>query len=91
MKLHLAVVLMAIGQGTCLAGQTSQPTEAEKVLAAQIKCEDWTKNANGFWTSGPAAKVGGMTLSNSTLGVTIDIGNADLIVVLNQKCGGKPL
>jgi hypothetical protein len=32
--------------------------KAEAALAAKIKCEDFRKNTNGTWTSGPDTKIG---------------------------------
>jgi hypothetical protein len=43
------------------AQQTDQQTivtKAEAALAAKIKCGDFSKNANGTWTSGPNTKIG---------------------------------
>jgi hypothetical protein len=72
--------------------QTPVPTDAEKALAAQIKCEDFTKNPDGSWHSGPNAMIGTNGFSNNTFGVRgIVIQGADVAVVLNQKCGGRPL
>jgi hypothetical protein len=90
MLLSSAVIaVVAVGESTA---QTRQPTDAEKAIAAQIKCEDWKKNSNDTWTSGPSVKIGGMTFANNTFGIRgINIGGADLVVVLNQKCGGSPL
>jgi hypothetical protein len=83
------IVVMAVGQSTA---QTRQPTDAEKAMAAQIKCEDWKKNPNDTWTSGPSVKIGGMTFANNTFGIRgLNIGGADIVIVLNQKCGGSPL
>jgi hypothetical protein len=72
--------------------QQVEATETEKALAAQIKCEDF-KRTDGGWVSGPNARVGGMVFSNNTISGPggINIGGADLVVVLNRKCGGKPI
>jgi hypothetical protein len=76
-------------QGCYVAAQTLQPTEAEKALAAQIKCEDFTRNADGSWLSGPNAKAGSMSFSNSVIGRGVVLNGADLFVVLNQKCRNR--
>src|ERR1700691_5054281 len=60
----------------------AEPTEAEKVLAAKIKCEDFRKNADGSWTSGPKVMIGANAFSNSTFGVgDINQDGADFAVV----------
>jgi hypothetical protein len=53
--------------------------KAEAALSAKIRCEDFRKNSDGTWTSGPNTKI-------HTQGVSI--GGADLATVLNRKCGG---
>ena len=89
----LAVCGAALWCANSVVAQQVEGTEAEKALAAQIKCEDFKRAADGGWVSGPNARVGGMMFSNSTISGPggINIGGADLVVVLNRKCGGQPL
>ena len=76
-----------------VVAQQVEATEAEKALAAQIKCEDFWRTADDGWVSGPNARVDGMVFSSNTISGPsgINIGGADLAVVLKKKCGGKPL
>ena len=77
----------------CVSSANAQQTEvtkAEAALAPKIRCEDFKENADGAWTSGPNAKIGGNAFANHTFethGVTI--GGADLATVLNRKCKGS--
>ena len=88
----IVVVVAMFGIAGHAAAQVTQPTSAEKKLAGQIKCEDFKKNANGSWTSGPNAKIGTNVYSNTTFGVRgISLDGADVAIVLEQKCGGRPL
>jgi len=74
------------------AQQTDQQTivtKAEAALAAKIKCGDFSKNANGTWTSGPNTKIGANAFPKHTFDIRgVSIGGADLATVLNRKCGG---
>jgi hypothetical protein len=82
----------AAGLSHIANGQTARPTEAEKVMATQLKCDDWRQNPNGTWSSNSAAKIGNLSLANVTIGVHgMDINGADVAVVLNQKCRGTRL
>ena len=36
----------------------TQESKAEAALAGKIKCEDFRKNPDGTWTSGPNVKIG---------------------------------
>lgn len=85
-----SLLLFPIVASSALA-QQSAPTDAEKDIAAQIKCEDFTKNANGSWTAGPNAKIGTNSVAGNTFSPRsgISIAGADLAVVLNQKCAAK--
>ena len=76
-----------------VVAQQVEATEAARALAAQINCEDFKRTADDGWVSGPNARVGGMVFSNNTISGPggINIGRADLVVVLKKKCGGKPL
>jgi hypothetical protein len=47
------------------AGAT-QESKAEAALAGKIKCQDFRKNPDGTWTSGPNAKIGSNPFSNLT-------------------------
>jgi len=88
----LAVCGAALWWTNSVVAQQAEATEPEKALAAQIKCEDFKRTADGGWLSGLNARVGGMVFSNSTIFGPggINIGGADLVVVLNRKCGGQP-
>jgi hypothetical protein len=89
----IVIAMIAFGGATdCAFAQTPEPTDAEKALAVKIKCEDFKKNPDGSWHSGPNAMIGTDVFSNNTFGVHgIVIRGADVAVVLNQKCGGRPL
>ena len=95
------VVLCLVGTdyiNSTNAQQTDQKTDqqtivakAEAALAAKIKCEDFRKNANGTWTSGPDTKIGDSAFLQHTFDIRgVSIGGADLATVLNRKCGGTP-
>lgn len=78
-------------QSTRFCRRANSAANAEKAMAAQIRCEDFKKNPNSSWTSGPNAKIGNMTFSNETFGVyAFTFSGVDPAVVLNQKCGGRP-
>jgi hypothetical protein len=63
-------------------------TKAEAALSAKIKCEDFRKNSDGTWTSGPNTKIGVNAFPNHTFDTQgVSIGGADLATVLNRKCG----
>ena len=67
--------------------QPKKPTVTEDTLAAKIKCQDFERNADGKWTSGPNATIGKMDFRNHAFGVgEVDIGGVDLATVLNRKC-----
>jgi hypothetical protein len=68
--------------------QQAEGTKAEAALAAKIKCEDFRKNADGTWTSGPNTKIGTNSFPDHTFDTHgVSIGGADLATVLNRKCG----
>ena len=67
--------------------QQTELTKAEAALAPKIRCEDFKGNADGTWTSGPNAKIGGNAFANHTFETHgVSIGGADLATVLNRKC-----
>jgi hypothetical protein len=69
--------------------QQTNVTKAEAALAAKIKCEDFRKNSDGTWTSGPNITIGANAFPNHTFETHgVSIGGADLVTVLNRKCRG---
>ena len=67
--------------------QPKKPTATEDTLAVKIKCQDFQKNSDGKWTSSPNVTIGKMDFSGHTFGIgEVDIGGADLAIVLNRKC-----
>jgi hypothetical protein len=67
--------------------QPKSPTATEGTLAAKIKCKDFQKNSDGKWTSSSNATIGKIDFSSHTFGVgEVDIGGADLAIVLDRKC-----
>jgi hypothetical protein len=69
--------------------QQTNVTKAEAALAAKIKCDDFRKNSDGTWTSGPNTKIGASAFPNHTFETNgVSIGGADLATVLNRKCRG---
>lgn len=90
--LRIALSIASLGTTGYALAQNQPPTDAEKKLADTIKCEDFTKLPNGSWKSGPNARVGNMTFANSEIGPNgLVIGDVDIYVVVNRKCGGQPL
>jgi hypothetical protein len=87
-----------IGVALCLMGavyidsanaQRTTVTQAEAALSAKIRCEDFIKNSDGTWTSGPDTKIGANAFPNHTFDTNgVSIGGVDLATVLNRKCGG---
>jgi small-conductance mechanosensitive channel len=80
-----------VGTGTINSASAQQTTvtKAEAALSAKIKCEDFKKNSDGTWTSGPNTKIGTNAFPNHTFDTQgVSIGEADLATVLNRKCGG---
>jgi hypothetical protein len=77
--------VMAWQVGVASAQQT-EPTDAEKALAAQINCDDYRYASDNCWHTGPNAR----PASNSVIcgQRAIAIGGAELVTVLNQKCKG---
>jgi hypothetical protein len=63
--------------------------KAEAALASKIRCEDFRKNSDGTWTSGPNTKIGVNDFPKLTFDTHgVSIGGADLATVLNRKCRG---
>lgn len=70
--------------------QPKNPTASGDSLAAKIKCQDFQKNPDGKWTSSSNTRIGKMGFSGHTFDVgEVDIGGADLAVVLNRKCAAR--
>jgi hypothetical protein len=70
------------------ADPTQESKEAEAALAGRIKCEDFRKNPDGTWTSGPNAKIGNNPFYSLTFqSKRVTVGGADLATVLDHKCG----
>jgi hypothetical protein len=85
------VVLCLVGAVTVDSANAQQTTvtKAEAALGAKIKCEDFKKNSDGTWTSGPNTKIGANAFPNHTFDTNgVSIGGADLTTVLNRKCRG---
>ena len=87
---HLVTYCIAVIFQAAFVGATpKEPTAAEKDLAAEIKCDDFRRNPDGTWTSGPNAMIGAKPFYNNTFDAHgVNIEGADLAVVLDQKCGG---
>jgi hypothetical protein len=89
----IAILILSaaiIGQAYLAGAQQTEPTAAEKALAAQIKCEDLRHNSDGSWTSRPNAKVGNNVVPTITFSIRgFSFGGADVASVLNQKCGRR--
>jgi hypothetical protein len=86
----IALPLVAADYVNAANAQQTNVTKAEAALTAKIKCEDFRKNADGTWTSGPNTKIGSNAFSNHTFGTHgVSIGGADLATVLNRKCGAS--
>ena len=80
--------LPSIGLLCCGRSANADPSKGEAALAGKIKCEDFRKNPDGTWTSGPDAKIGSNPFSNLTFeSKRVAIGGADLATVLDRKCG----
>jgi hypothetical protein len=84
----VALCLVAADYSNSANAQQAEGTKAEAALTAKIKCEDFRKNADGTWTSGPNTKIGTNAFSNHTFDTRgVSIGGADLATILNRKCG----
>jgi hypothetical protein len=81
-------VCLTVADGVKFArAQQTEVTKAEAALAPKIRCQDFRENADGTWTSGPNAKIGGNAFANHTFETHgVSIGRADLATVLNRKC-----
>ena len=83
-------LLIYLAVAASLSSANADPTQeskAEAALAGKIKCEDFRKNPNGTWTSGPNAKIGSNPFPNLTFeSKRVTIGGADA-TVLGRKCG----
>ena len=88
---NMFLLLVFLAVAAYLSSANADPTQeskAEAALAGKIKCEDFRKNPDGTWTSGPDAKIGGNPFSNLTFdSKRVTIGGADLATVLDRKCG----
>ena len=62
----ITLPLVATDYVNAANAQQINVTKAEAALAAKIKCEDFKKNADGAWTSGPNTKIGSNAFSNHT-------------------------
>ena len=84
-------LLAYLAVAASLSSANADPTEESRAgvaLAGKIKCEDFRKNPDGTWTSGPNAKIGSNPFSNLTFeSKRVTIGGADLATVLDRKCG----
>jgi hypothetical protein len=83
-------ILVYLAVAASLSSANADPTQeskAEAALAGKIKCEDFRKNPDGTWTSGPNVKIGSNPFSHLTFGrERVTIGGADLATVLDRKC-----
>jgi hypothetical protein len=83
----LAVV---VPHGSVCAQPKKVTTPENNILASKVECQDFQKNSDGTWTSGPNTKIGIMDFSSHIFGTgDVDIGGADLATVLNRKCGDR--
>jgi hypothetical protein len=84
-------LLLCLAMAPYCNSANSDPTQksnAEAALAGKVKCEDFRKNSDGTWTSGPNAKIGSNPFPNLTFDAQrVTIGGADLATVLDRKCG----
>jgi hypothetical protein len=84
----LVIIAIAVAIADRANAQTASPTDAERAMAAKIKCGDFKKNPDGSWSSGPNAKIGAMEFRNHRFEVGgFNFSGADVAVVLDQKCG----
>ena len=87
---HGAVGAVIFSVANFAAAQVPKPTDAEKVLAGKLQCEDWKRNPNGSWTGGPDAKIGSARFAAATaVPQMMPLFGADLATVLDQKCGAR--
>ena len=71
-----------VGLNVALAmAQSTDMTEAEKSMADTINCDDFQKNNDGSWTSGPHAKLNGNDFQNNTIDRGLILRGADVAVV----------
>ena len=83
---RLSILALAAHSNSVNAQQTGM-SKAEAALAGKIKCEDFKKNADGSWTSGPDTKIGSNPFPAHSFNThEVSIGGADLATVLNLKC-----
>jgi hypothetical protein len=84
---RLLVYLAVTASFSSANADPTQESKAEAALAGKIKCEDFRKNPDGTWTSGPNVKIGSNPFSNHTFeSKRVTIGGADLATVLDRKC-----
>jgi hypothetical protein len=85
--LRISIVLVFAAHSNSVNAQQTGFGKAEATLAGKIKCEDFKKNADGSWTSGPDTKIGGNPFPAHTCNThEVSIGGADLATTLNLKC-----
>jgi hypothetical protein len=84
---RLSIFLAFAAHSNSLNAQQTGMSKAEAALAGKIKCEDFKKNADGSWTSGPNTKIGSNPFPAHRFNThEVSIGGADLATVLNLKC-----
>lgn len=79
-----SVVLCLVGANSINSANAQQTTvtKAEAALIAKIRCEDFGKNSDGTWTSGPNTKIGANAFPNHTFDThAVSIGGAELATV----------
>ena len=85
--LRLSIFLAFAAHSNSVNAQQTGMSRAEATLAGKIKCEDFKKNADGSWTSGPNTKMGSNPFPAHSFNThEVSIGGADLATVLNLKC-----
>ena len=72
----------------CVSVTAAQMGDAEKMLADQLDCSHFKRNADGSWTGEPKARIGKIMAGAQTFvrGGFI-VGGADIATVLDRKCG----
>jgi hypothetical protein len=65
--LGLLLCLAVVAYFNSANSDPTQKSNAEAALASKVKCEDFRKNPDGSWTSGPNAKNRQQSLSQPHL------------------------